>query len=98
MAEGSAGIAAPVRVHVTEAIGHRRAPAETGDALVDALAAHLQRIACEGARAAWCHAPVPEQWRGANPGAHGWRAQVAPDTAHLIHVVEAQGMMVFDDA
>ncbi len=91
-------VLAPVRIHVSETYAHCDRPRETGDALMDALAAHLQRIACEGARAAFCRAPMAQEWMEKETGRKGWRAQVQRDTAHLMHVVEELGLMEFDDA
>lgn len=89
----------PIRIHVTEARGQADPPDVTGaDHLAAALARHLQRLACEGARAAWALAPRCREWREADTGQTGWRAQIAPDTLHLVHVVEEMGLMEFDDA
>ena len=89
----------PVRVHVTEIFESRHQPDLSGcDDLTAALVAHLQRIACEGARAAWCRAPVAQDWLESETGLKGWRAQINPDTAHLIHVIEELGIAAFDDA
>ena len=89
----------PIRVHVTETYAHRDIPDLSAcDALTAAIIAHLQRIACEGARAAWCRAPTSQDWMERETGLKGWRAQVNPDTAHLIHVVEELRIAEFDDA
>lgn len=90
---------APIRIHVTETPGLRQ-PLDLpeDDPLIAALAAHLQRIACEGARAAWAMVPRSRDWIETETGLTGWRSQISPDTAHLIHVVEELGLMEFDDA
>ena len=89
----------PVRVHVTERFEHRDQPDLGGCGhLLSALIPHLQRIACEGARAAWCRAPAAQDWLESETGLKGWRAQINPDTAHLIHVIEELGIAEFDDA
>lgn len=89
----------PIRIHVCERHGVAERPDVDGaDHLTAALATHLQRIACEGARAAWCQAPISKDWWESETGQTGWRAQISPDTLHLIHVVESMGMLEFDDA
>ena len=88
---------APVRIHVSEA-GAEPVVTDGLDHLTAALARHLQRIACEGARAAWCSHPKSAEFMEKDTGLKGWRAYVQTDTAHLIHVVEELGLMEFDDA
>ena len=88
----------PVRILVTERVGAMEQPRQTGDHVIDALTAHLQRLACEGARAAWALSPKTREWLEGSAGQIGWRAQIQPDTLHLIHVLTEAGIVEMDDA
>lgn len=89
---------APIRVHVADAPGLARPPDLAGASpLLAALAVHLQRIACGGAQMAALLAPVSRDFMEGETGQTGWRAQIQPDSLHLIQTLEESGLLEFGD-
>lgn len=88
--------AKPISIIVSETFNVK--PSETGDHLLDAIAAHCQRIACEAAQMAWASHPKSLEFMERDTGLKGWRAYLQPTSAHLVHVLEERGIVEFDDA